>query len=57
MNNDLTRSSSSITRRTALAGLGAGSLSLAATLGLGSRLGHVAAQEATPEAALERDVT
>ncbi len=48
MNNDLTRSSSSVTRRTALAGLGAGSLSLAATLGLGSRLGHVAAHEATP---------
>ena len=48
MNNDLTRSSSSVTRRTALAGLGAGSLSLAATLGLGSRLGHVAAQESIP---------
>jgi pimeloyl-ACP methyl ester carboxylesterase len=42
------RSNNSVSRRTALAGLGAGAL--AATLGLGGHVGRVAAQEATPSA-------
>src|SRR5688500_17531350 len=46
MNNESTRSSSAVSRRTALAGLGAGGLGVA----LAATSRHSAAQEATPAA-------